>query len=258
MKRLFFVTVLLTAIIVGTAHAAPMVTVDQVDGLTSRGLIPDGATLVFHVRLFNDADIQYCLSNGYRVYGEGYDWTAVSGEWNPDYNWNVAYGEPFFFEYGSPFINIFSTGADADTIGFAAVGGENGIGLPSGFDDIAYTITVGPMESRGAGPLVIDSSFWYPANYWLWAPYSSDGDVGWGGPYEYQPSCCSVGGDVNRDGRADVIDLAYLIEWLWVSGPEIPCPEEADVDGNNQVDAMDLAYFVDWLWTQGPPLAGCE
>lgn len=241
--------IILIALLVATPSlmADPMVTIDHVDGLSPMGNIPEGSTLTFHIRFFNDAGNQDAVSNGYQISGEGYDWTTVSGVWNPD----------FYVYFDFTFVNPITTGSGADTIGFAALCGSHIPGLPADYDDIAHTFTIGPI-TRGTGPLVVDSSFWYPANYWLWGPYSNEGDVGWGGPYEYEQSCCTQVADINQDGRVDALDLMYLVEWMWMSGPEIPCPEEANVDGNGQVDAMDLAYFVEWLWAGGPAPVGCN
>lgn len=72
---------------------------------------------------------------------------------------------------------------------------------------------------------------------------------------------CCVGLRGNADGdpddRTDIMDLIYLVEWMWGNGPQPLCMEEADADGNGQTDAMDLVYLVAWFWESGPEPASC-
>ncbi|MEA3296739.1 MAG: T9SS type A sorting domain-containing protein [candidate division Zixibacteria bacterium] len=78
------------------------------------------------------------------------------------------------------------TGSGADTVGF---GGFRMFkpGMSPYFDDVAYTIDVGPIDVSQEGKhLCLDSSYYRPQGYWMWAP-SSGGSVfpGWDGPHCY-------------------------------------------------------------------------
>ena len=75
-------------------------------------------------------------------------------------------------------VNLFEGG-----IGFAGLTGV-GTGLPVGFDDVAYTVTVANVSGT-YGSLIMDSTYWEPGNVWVWCN-ESDVDVAWGGPYEFE------------------------------------------------------------------------
>ncbi len=60
-------------------------------------------------------------------------------------------------------------------------------------------------------------------------------------------------GDVNGDGEIDIADAGFLLNYLFVGGPE-PFPWEAgDVDCNGKVDIADVSYLINYLFVGGPP-----
>jgi len=75
--------------------------------------------------------------------------------------------------------------------------------------------------------------------------------------------CCEgIRGDIAdpMDGIIDIADLVYLIDYMFLTGPEPPCMTEADVnaDGSEQVDISDLLYLIDYMFTGGSPPAACQ
>ncbi|MFQ5498222.1 MAG: thrombospondin type 3 repeat-containing protein [Candidatus Zixiibacteriota bacterium] len=74
-------------------------------------------------------------------------------------------------------------------------------------------------------------------------------------------ACCCVGqrGDVNGDGLSapDIVDLSYLIDFLWQGGDTPPCPNGADLNGQDGTDIVDITFLVDFLWQGGPPPPPC-
>jgi len=59
-------------------------------------------------------------------------------------------------------------------------------------------------------------------------------------------------GDVTADGVIDASDLVYLLNYLFIHGPE-PIPLEAgDVTCDGVVDASDLIYLLNYLFAHGP------
>jgi len=71
-------------------------------------------------------------------------------------------------------------------------------------------------------------------------------------------SCCEMRGDINHDGKPDIdiTDLVYLINFMFLSGPEPPCTEESDVDGFYDGNTIaDLVYIVSYMFQGGdaPP-----
>ncbi len=69
--------------------------------------------------------------------------------------------------------------------------------------------------------------------------------------------CCVKGGDVDHSGAINVVDLAYLVDYLFFDGPPPPCPEEGDVDGSGAINVADLTYLVEYLFFEGPAPPPC-
>lgn len=66
-------------------------------------------------------------------------------------------------------------------------------------------------------------------------------------------------GDVNGDGHGpNIVDLTYLVDYLFRQGSAPPLFEAADINGaDGVVNIVDLTYLMAYLWSQGPePL--CE
>ncbi|MCJ7577295.1 MAG: dockerin type I repeat-containing protein [candidate division Zixibacteria bacterium] len=67
----------------------------------------------------------------------------------------------------------------------------------------------------------------------------------------------SVPGDANGDSSVNAVDVVFLINYLFIGGPE-PCVCEA-VDCNNDgvINAVDVVYLINYLFIHGPaPLRG--
>lgn len=78
------------------------------------------------------------------------------------------------------------------------------------------------------------------------------------------PSCC-VGDRGNADGDAEdlvnIVDLTFLVSYLFGGGPEPICLEEGDMnaDGIDEpiVNIVDLTYIVAYLFSGGPQPEPC-
>jgi len=163
------------------AQARPSVFVDSVNhgAVVSYGdsLLKIGEPVTFYIRLFNDtASAMSGITNGFRVYSpDGATWTTLT----PD---TVEMSKTYFD--GGFFINPFSVdGSGSDTVGF---GGFKifGTGLPAGWNELAYTLTTGPLAGDIGDHLCIDSCGYRPTNEWIWADENTiEVRVDWGGPY---------------------------------------------------------------------------
>ncbi|MCK4428251.1 MAG: dockerin type I repeat-containing protein [candidate division Zixibacteria bacterium] len=59
-------------------------------------------------------------------------------------------------------------------------------------------------------------------------------------------------GDVNGDGEIDIADVVFLLNYLFLDGPE-PFPLEAgDADSSGEVDIADVVYLLNYLFINGP------
>jgi hypothetical protein len=71
--------------------------------------------------------------------------------------------------------------------------------------------------------------------------------------------CLNIRGNINWDlgDAVNVADVTYLVDYLFRSGPEPPCPEEGDVDGSGTINIADVTYLVDYLFRSGDPPLPC-
>ncbi len=75
-------------------------------------------------------------------------------------------------------------------------------------------------------------------------------------------SSCCIGsrGDFNGDNgaSANILDLNYLVNDIFRSGPDSPCSAEADVNGDGRASTiLDLNYLVNDIFRSGPDMPVC-
>ena len=161
-----------------TVDTLRTVTLDHVDGSPAAGQITAGTDVVFHLRLKNAAaDKAKGITNGFKIYSpDGATWTTVVGDFS-----GTLGEDDFDLIWKINAENI--SGEGTDIIGF---GGSvaTGPGLAPGFDDIAYTITIGPINTVGLN-VCVDSAYYPPAHTWMWAYGSTVGSFppSWDGPH---------------------------------------------------------------------------
>ncbi len=72
-------------------------------------------------------------------------------------------------------------------------------------------------------------------------------------------SCLNGGdfirGDCNDDGVVDISDGSYLLNWLFLGGPPLPCLAAGDPNVDGGVDISDASYLLNFLFLGGPPPA---
>jgi len=104
----------------------------------------------------------------------------------------------------------------------------------------------------------------------VWSPLSQTGAI-WRTTYQERPyrlgctdiptsSCCAnLRGNVNGDPKdaVNVIDLVFLVQYLFAGGASLPCKEEADMVINNSVNVVDLTFLVRYLFSGGAPPPPC-
>ncbi|MFH2034972.1 MAG: dockerin type I domain-containing protein [Candidatus Zixiibacteriota bacterium] len=65
-------------------------------------------------------------------------------------------------------------------------------------------------------------------------------------------ACCVVPGDANRNGTVNILDITYMISYLYKGGPEPVCSDEADANNNGTVNILDITFLISYLYKQGP------
>lgn len=149
---------------VTASSAASAVTLDHIDGLHTYDTILTGQDIVMYFRVLNATE-QYIggFTHGFRLYSpDSANWDTTSARYTGAIERSML--DLILV------INQFSvSGTNADTIGYggAKLGGT---GIPPGFDEIVFTIKVGPIALSEAGKsLCIDSSWYPPSNIWTWS-----------------------------------------------------------------------------------------
>lgn len=222
--KLIFAALGLILILASGNHAQNVV-LDHVTGQISSGVLPVGSPVTFHFRFNNTTAYNITgSSNGIRIRStNGAIWSGLSASWNSGIQTN-------YFD-GAVFANIFSgDGLLADTIGFGGYGITKP-GLPPGFNSTVFSITATFDPSDLGKSITIDSCFYRPSNDWLWALYGGPGAMvpSWGGPYTFTFSS-TMCGDVNGSGAINILDVTYLIGFLYKSGAPPNCSIPAKKD----------------------------
>ncbi|MBU8934867.1 MAG: T9SS type A sorting domain-containing protein [candidate division Zixibacteria bacterium] len=179
---------------------------DHVDGAVSPTQIAIERPVKFHIRVTNNtSDDASGILHGFRVYSpDGAQWSYTSIDTTGTLGFDQF--DLAVFSYG---INV--DGAPADTVAFGGLTLTHS-GLTSGFDDVAYTISLGSFEASDIGKTIcIDSAFFPPAGRWVWSVEGQNAySPPFGGPYCYtivdepdaEISLHTVGGGFGTDSIA--------------------------------------------------------
>lgn len=164
------------------AQSPPGISISHVDGMIAPGEIATSNPVTFHIRYHNTTDSAIMgATNGIKVY------SPDGAQWDTTYGQHTGLFTPYWDD-GGIFIQPFSVdGSGIDTIGFGGFAIFDP-GVPGGFDDVPFTLTVGPIDEMYEGyQLCLDSTFYPPGGRWVWSfrnePYEIVPD--WGGPYCY-------------------------------------------------------------------------
>jgi len=69
--------------------------------------------------------------------------------------------------------------------------------------------------------------------------------------------CTYTPGDPNYDGKTDIVDVVYLVNYLFRSGPG-PCVQNSgDASCDGEVNVVDVVYLIGYLFKGGPPPGYC-
>jgi hypothetical protein len=166
----------------GGANCSPnsggSIVLDSVSGEIASGVITTGDSITFYLRFTNSTDTTIRdISNGFRIYSpDGAQWGTTGADTTGTLNLTQ-------FDMGI-WTNTYSAdGSQADTVGI--FGASIAPGMPKDYDDVALTITIGPISSAYVGKTIcLDSCFYGPGGSWKWqvdgfSHYAPD----WGGPY---------------------------------------------------------------------------
>lgn len=67
-----------------------------------------------------------------------------------------------------------------------------------------------------------------------------------------------ISGDGNGDGRLDIGDPIYLINFLFRDGPAFPCEDSGDANDDGLLDLSDATFVIGYLFLGGDPPPGLD
>jgi hypothetical protein len=116
-----------------------------------------------------------------------------------------------------------------------------------------------PTTPEDKSIMVADAPFDLPAGgirveKWLKWGYASAGDAAWKHfLYNVLHQEGFYRGDVNKDGKLNVADVIYLINYLFRSGPKpIEFEDQGDVNNDTYRNVTDVIYIINYLFKSGP------
>jgi len=62
-----------------------------------------------------------------------------------------------------------------------------------------------------------------------------------------------VPGDASGDGVVNTSDVIYLVNYLFLDGPEPKPMAAGDANGDDEINISDVIYLVNYLYLEGPP-----
>jgi len=234
MKLRFFVLLSLVVLCGYGVAGAQMVSLDHTDGLIDPTHVNTGVPVTFYIRITGDGSNHGGITNGFRVYSnDGATWGTTVGDTLG------TLGKAQFD--GGFFISHFSAdGAGADTVGFGAFRFFS-TGLPAGFNNVAYSVEIGPLAEADNGKTIcIDSSFYPPSGVWKWA--GPDVYPGWSGGQCFTigpPAACEVAVTSPAGGAVWTAGTNKSITWTTTD-----CAECGTVDISYSVDGGGFTNIV--------------
>jgi len=251
LTRMLVAPVLLLACLLLPPLTHADITIDYVEGQSCPGALRMDQTVNFYFRLTNPTEYDVGgFTHGFRVYSpDGATWRPATAD-TLELDWHSM------FSYAVGVYGYSITGSGADTLGVYAVDYSDH-GIEPGFNELVWYISTEVYAADEGKTLCVDSSYYRPMGYWMWdlQPGGTEYEPDWGGPY-----CYSIGGtddyvcgDVNNDDIVDMMDVIYLVSYVFQSGSAPPIVDAADMDGYTGLNISDVRFLVAWLFTGGPP-----
>jgi len=112
---------------------------------------------------------------------------------------------------------------------------------------------------------VDDLGFWTIQEYAaldLGGATSQDQWGTWWGNAPFVECCINTVGNIDNDNLnvVNIADLTFLIDHLFISLVNLPCPKEANIDNDmaGAINIADLNFLIDHLFLTLPPLPSCQ
>mgnify|MGYP006278587353 CR=1 FL=1 len=212
------------------------------------------------------------------AYGIDYQaWRMVSADFNADQELDVATVSwsdciSVLLNNGDGTFAMHQTDSVYDYPRYMAVGDIEGDGDPDIVVSTHGSNEVVVMTNEGGGNFTVDSAYATSGKMQgiAMADFNRDGildvaAIDWTNTSlevfvgTDSDDCCLARGDLDRSGGpADISDLIWMVEWVFLGGVEPPCMEEADVNASGGIpDISDVVHIVDYMFLGGAAPAPC-
>lgn len=64
-------------------------------------------------------------------------------------------------------------------------------------------------------------------------------------------SCCDTPGDANNDGKVNIADVVFVIDFLFRGGSAPACEAEGNANGDNKTNIADVSYVIAYVFAGG-------
>lgn len=232
--RVLTVCICLCLCLAGADLTAQSLSLESVDNLYSTDTLPVNQQATFNIRMSNPTATQYGgIANGFRVYSpDGAEWTQTV----PD---TFSWGWPDMFPLIFAVLAFSNDGVGSDTVAFGGARLASG-GLTPGFDEVAYKITIGPIDpSYHRNTICLDSSFYPTSGVWKWA--SPDEFPAWDGPH------CFKVFDPNAPTESNIVLSNDMLNFSVVEDDPPPAVQTFDVTSDNAPLSVDVTETSSWI-----------
>nr|MBN2276382.1 immune inhibitor A [candidate division Zixibacteria bacterium] len=125
-----------------------------------------------------------------------------------------------------------------------------------------YVDDISPIDRYGAETLIssdiADSNYTFtdkPEGTYYYKVRAVDAENQWG---EYsvirktEAVTMFLCGDADNNGGINILDVTFLIAYLYKEGPAPNPTQAADVNNSGEINILDVTYFIKYLYTEGP------
>ncbi len=144
-------------------------------------------------------------------------------------------------------VNVLS--GEVDTLDFSGTGGALDSALNTGNDWLEYTYDLSFLPPG----TTIQVRFTFVSD----DDYTHDGEGFYVDDLRVGPLRSTIPGDVTLDGKVDIADALFLVNYLFIGGPSPDPKELGDVNCDGVVNIGDVVYLVNYLFAGGPSPEEC-
>lgn len=212
-----------------------VITLDHTDGLWNIDTLNINQPITFHLRLENNTtDVLKGFTHGFEISSpDGAQWDTLTA---------AHTGAITMAMFDQLFVTeIDGDGMGADTIGLAGFV-LFATGVLDGFNEIAFTVSIGPIDAAyHQDEICLDSAFFPPGGVWKWGLAAGESFPDWGGPY------CFTVFDPNAPVVSNLVVSTDSLHFEALEGGSSPALQTFTISSDGVPLPFTLNENSDWL-----------